>query len=296
MKRIFEYNKTISEYSYRVAEFDKITTGDFFEAIDKTVKDIKAEMASLGLKKIALLISGIDSELIAKFINLNNIEVEYFFLHIPGVNDEHKYLVESIAKLYKSKINIVSIDERTVLEKAIVETFDTCEISIPTYLVVPYILKFIPKDFYVIVGEGDLEKTDVNKYLYIFNKKIKEYNSDNFYIPMHLSEISYFRILKNNNLYGETNFYSRLFDTWYHILRDVRLKTNGKFFYDPKTYLLKEMCGNNFISPIKTLNFEYERSKELMQQIKYKIATASTSTNWSLFIGDVAIVPKELIF
>jgi hypothetical protein len=56
------------------------------------------------------------------------------------------------------------------------------------------------------------------------------------------------------------------------------------------------MCGNNFISPIKTLNFEYERSKELMQRIKYKIATSSTSANWSLFIGDVVIVPKELIF
>jgi hypothetical protein len=172
MKRIFNYNKQESQFSYSVDNFDEIDTSDFFEAVDKTVKDIKKEMNLLNLHKISLLISGIDSEIIAKYIILNDIPVEFYFLHIQGVNDSHKELVELIANKYDVRLNIIKTSFKEVTETIIFETFSYCEIKIPTYLTVPYLIKFTPQDSFVIVGEGDLEKTNVLKYLNVYNNKI----------------------------------------------------------------------------------------------------------------------------
>ena len=82
MNRIYTFDKNTKKFSYRIDDFDKVTTDTFFDAVDKTVKDIKKEMTALGLEKIGLCLSGIDSELIAHYIHLNDIPVEYFFFHI----------------------------------------------------------------------------------------------------------------------------------------------------------------------------------------------------------------------
>lgn len=294
MNRIFNYIKEESKFNYSIDNFDKITTSDFFEAVDKTVKDVLMEMQHLKLNKVALLISGIDSEIIARYLYLNKVDTEYYFLHILGVNDEHKQLVEKISKKYKTKLNIISIDEKTILDKTIFESFNICEVKIATYLTIPHLIKFIPDDFYIIIGEGDIEKTNVNKYLNIYYQKIKNFNSGFYYIPMHLSEIMYRSVLNNYNKLGESNFYSRVFDIWYHILSDSRLRTNGKFFYDPKTKLLNEICKNDFISPTKTLNFQYLNSKRIIDQIEIKLLTKQ-SDNWHPCLGDVVKVPKDLL-
>jgi hypothetical protein len=294
MKRIFNYNKQESQFSYSVDNFDEIDTSDFFEAVDKTVKDIKKEMNLLNLHKISLLISGIDSEIIAKYIILNDIPVEFYFLHIQGVNDSHKELVELIANKYDVRLNIIKTSFKEVTETIIFETFSYCEIKIPTYLTVPYLIKFTPQDSFVIVGEGDLEKTNVLKYLNVYNNKISIDNSSFCYIPIHLAEIVYTLSLKKYNRYGESNFYSRKFDTWYHILNDSRLQSNYKFYYDPKSKLLNEICKNNFISPIKTLNFTYKNSKSIMDTIEINLKNKE-SKNWNPYIGDIVVVPRDLL-
>lgn len=295
MKRIFNYNKQESQFSYSVDNFDQITTANFFEAVDKSVKDIKEEMNLLNLNKISLLISGIDSEIIAKYIILNNIPVEFYFLHIQGVNDSHKELVEFIAKRYDVKLNVITTSFKEVTETIIFETFSYCEIKIPTYLTVPYLIKFTPRDSFVIVGEGDLEKTNVLKYLNVYNSKISIDNSSFCYIPMHLAEIVYTLSLKKYNRHGESNFYSRKFDTWYHVLKDSRLHSNCKFYYDPKSKLLNDICKNNFVSPIKTLNFTYEKSKDIIDIINKKLKDKE-SKNWTPYIGDIVTVSKDLLY
>lgn len=295
MKRIFNYNKQESQFSYSVDNFDQITTANFFEAVDKSVKDIKEEMNLLNLNKISLLISGIDSEIIAKYIILNNIPVEFYFLHIQGVNDSHKELVEFIAKRYDVKLNVITTSFKEVTETIIFETFSYCEIKIPTYLTVPYLIKFTPRDSFVIVGEGDLEKTNVLKYLNVYNSKISIDNSSFCYIPMHLAEIVYTLSLKKYNRHGESNFYSRKFDTWYHVLKDSRLHSNCKFYYDPKSKLLNDICKNNFVSPIKTLNFTYEKSKDIIDIINKNLKDKE-SKNWTPYIGDIVTVSKDLLY
>jgi|APGre2960657404_1045060.scaffolds.fasta_scaffold00331_16 hypothetical protein len=292
MNRIYTFDKNTKKFTYRIDNFDKITTDSFFDAVDKTVKDIKKEMTTLGLDKIGLCLSGIDSELIAHYIHLNDIPVEYFFFHINGINDSTKIIVEEIAKKYDVKLNIYKFTVDEILKSIIHENFEIAEVCWPTYSTVPYILKLIPNDFYVIVGEGDLEKDSVNKYLTIFNRKIVNYDSNMFYIPMHLTEIAYQQSLNFYKKSGEMNFYSRIFDSWYHILNSNKLRTNGKFFYDPKSILLADLVKMNFVSPLKTLNFE---NTELVNKI-IDILKNKGSANWDPYIGDVVLVPKNLIY
>jgi hypothetical protein len=142
------------------------------------------------------------------------------------------------------------------------------------------------------VGEGDLEKDSVNKYLTIYNKKITNYDSSMFYIPIHLTEIAYQQSLNFYKKSGEMNFYSRIFDSWYHILNSNKLRTNGKFFYDPKSILLADLVKMNFVSPLKTLNFENMKLADtIITLLKNK-----GSANWDPYIGDVVLVPKNLIY
>ena len=41
MNRIYTFDKNTKKFTYRIDNFDKITTDSFFDAVDKTVKDIK---------------------------------------------------------------------------------------------------------------------------------------------------------------------------------------------------------------------------------------------------------------
>jgi hypothetical protein len=285
MNRIYTFDKNTKKFTYQIDNFDKVTTDTFFDAVDKTVKDIKQEMTGLGLDKIGLCLSGIDSELIAHYIHLNDIPVEYFFFHINGINDSTKIIVEDIAKKYGVKLNIYEFSIDDILKSIIHENFKITEVCWPTYSTVPC-------DFYIIVGEGDLEKDSVNKYLTIFNRKITNYDSSVFYIPMHLTEIAYQQSLNFYKKSGEMNFYSRIFDSWYHILNSNKLRTNGKFFYDPKSILLADLVKMNFVSPLKTLNFENMKLADtIITLLKNK-----GSANWDPYIGDVVLVPKNLIY
>lgn len=295
MDRIFNYDKDNSNFSYSIKNFDKITTSDYFEAVDKSIEDIFDEMKTLKIDKIALCLSGIDGEIIAKRLLKYQRHVEYFFLHIVGINDNHKTIIEQVAESHKIKLNVITTTFDFILNDYCQEVFEYCEVTMATYISIPYLIKCIPDDFYIIVGEGDLEKSDANKYRKIFHSKIKNPRSDKIYVPLHLTEIIYNLSLKNYGKHGESNFYSRKFDTWYHVLKDNRLITNYRFYYDPKADLIYDLCGKDFICPIKTLNYTFGDHWNLMKNIHSKLEPLS-SKNWSFVIGDVITVEKELVF
>ena len=159
----------------------------------------------------------------------------------------------------------------------------------------------IPNNQYIIIGEGDLEKRDLVKYFKIYEKKANT-DDQTFYIPMHLCEITYRMALDNANKIGESNFYSRNFNLWYHILKDNRLITNEKYYYDPKTVLINEIkAEKQLLSPIKTINFSTTKTNNdnlvkynyIMQQLK---EIGHQNTNWNHYIGDLVSVPKDLVF
>lgn len=295
MDRVFNYDKGNCNFSYSIDNFDKITTSDYFEAVDKTLEDIFNEMSHLKIEKIALCLSGIDGEIIGKRLLKYHRHVEYFFLHVIGINDEHKKIIEEISQSHKVKLNVISTTFDFISKQFSHEVFDFCEITMATYLSIPYLIKNIPDDFYIIIGEGDLEKSNVNKYRNIFNNKIKEPNKDEIYVPLHLSEIIYNLSLKKYNKHGESNFYSRKFDTWFHVLKDHRLITNFRFYYDPKADFLYEICKRDFISPLKTLNFRVWQHRDLMKQIHSGLE-GKASPDWSFTTGDVIVISKDLVF
>jgi hypothetical protein len=293
MNRTFEYNQDLSTYSYQITDFDNITTDDYFEAVDKTLEDIFIEMSANNLEKIAICLSGIDSEIIADRSLKYKKDVEYFFLHIVGVNDEHKIIVENISAKHKVKLNLISVTFNELLDNYLDECLDICHLARPTYSSIPYLIKMIPKEFFIIIGEGDLEKDNIDIYRSIFKNRILNYDNSRAYVPMHLSEISYTLAMKKYEKIGESNFYSRKFDTWYHVLRDTRLITNHRFYYDPKSEFLYEICNNRYLSPMKTLNYNFKSHMKLIKSMIEK-AERRAPKNWTPFMGDLVSVPKDL--
>ena len=300
MKRDFTFSNTDCSFSYQISDFDKITTKDFFEAIDLTSTEIYDEMKQKNISSVALLLSGIDSEMIANSLYNLKIPTEHYFFHITGVNDHLKELVESISKKYDTKLNIFESTLDEVLNYTL-NNFHKNYIAYPLYSAIPFFMDRIPNNQYIIIGEGDLEKRDLVKYFKIYEKKANT-DDQTFYIPMHLCEITYRMALDNANKIGESNFYSRNFNLWYHILKDNRLITNEKYYYDPKTVLINEIkAEKQLLSPIKTINFSTTKTNNdnlvkynsIMAQLK---EIGHQNTNWNHYIGDLVSVPKDLVF
>ena len=300
MKREFTFSNTDCSFSYQISDFDKITTKDFFEAIDLTTTEIYDEMKQKNIPSVALLLSGIDSEMIANSLYNLKIPTEHYFFHITGVNDHLKELVESISKKYDTKLNVFEASLEDVLNYTL-NNFHKNYVAYPLYSAIPFFIDKIPNDRFIIIGEGDLEKRDLIKYFKIYEKKENK-DDQSFYIPMHLCEITYKKALDNANKIGESNFYSRNFNLWHHILKDNRLITNEKYYYDPKTVLINEMSiAKKFLSPIKTINFssnntnqnnlaKYNDMMSKLQEIGHQ------NTHWNHYIGDLVRVPKDLVF
>lgn len=293
MHRNYTFCKKQFSFSYSLDNLDTVCTDNLIDAIDLTSLSIFEELKNNNLESVALCLSGIDSELIADSLYRNKIPTEYYFLHILGINDNSLDLVKNISIKYDTKLNLVTIFPSVIKEYSL-ENFHKNFVCFPTYSTVPYLLEKIPRNQYTIVGEGDIEKTDILRYLKIFNNKVNKYDKNFFYIPIHLSEISYKKTLETNGKLGETNFFSRNFNVWYHLLKDKRLITNEKFYYDPKTVLLKELTKGKFLSPIKTLNYDNFQSIDYIMNDLRKIGQGFN--NWHPYIGDVVKISKDLIF
>jgi len=290
------------KFSYKIENFDQITTVDYLGAINKSVISIIDEMNVLSLKRVGLCLSGSDSELIAHYLHLNNVPTEYFFLDVENINSLERKLCEEISKKYNTKLNVISITIEELLDKFIYENFNITPVCYPTYATLPTLIKQIPNDYYIITGEGDIEK-GWKRYKIIFNKIITDYNSDYFYVPVHLSEIAYNRALNFYQKHGESNFYSRCFDTWYHLLNHPDMITNGIDMYDPKTKIISKVIKDlKLLSPEKTMNYnDTDINHELRYNIGQTIISKLTNVGnnlpgWSRNIGDVIKVPKTLIY
>lgn len=249
---------------------------------------------NLNLEKVGLALSGLDSEIIAHSLHKLKIPAEFFFLNVVGANDNQISDVKKVAKKYDTKLNIIRILQEDLIDNLIYESFSVLPVIFPGYVTNTLIIKYIPDDFYIIIGEGDLEKTGIEKYGSIFKEAVPVFDPNFYYIPMHLSEIMYSKCLDFYNKKGEANFYSYNFNTWFHILRDSRLITNRKFFYDPKSELLFNDC-RNFIFQKKTDTFNNNPPSNLEKTIITRLLK-QTSASWKWYIGDVVAISKDLIY
>jgi hypothetical protein len=283
------------KFSYSVEEFDEITTTNYLEAIDKTTKVVFDDCKKANLNKIGLCLSGSDSEFIAHFLHKNDIPTEYFFMDIGGINSEELKLCEQISKKYNTKLNVVSVNTKELLDNLIYENFDITHVCWPTYSTLPTLIKNIPKDFYIVLGEGDLEK-GWPRYKELYYRKIEVRDNDFFHIPIMLTEISYLLSLSFFGKRGEGNFYSRCYDTWYHILNDKRLIVDDTCLLDPKTNIISEYKKQiNLLSPMKTMNYDDHMKRILIGDkiINNLIRYGKKIENWSPIIGDILKIKKE---
>jgi hypothetical protein len=290
MQRNWEFDNEFN-FQYWLSDLDIVDTADYIEAIHKAVRLLSDDMAVAKKSKIALLLSGVDSELIAKCLYLNNIPVEYFYLHINGINDSELLLCQEISNRYSTKLNVIQVDYFTLLETQIEESFQITKVCWPTYLVLPYLIKRIPDDYYITIGEGDLEKDNI-RYGIIYKDYQKDFTGNEFFVPIHLTEISYRLALDHYGKSGESNFFSRCFDLWYHILKDPDLITNRKYYYDPKKVLLKKY-SEGLLSPNKTLNFLDKEKKQSI--INHACKLGKALPGWHRYIGDIIKIPNYLI-
>jgi hypothetical protein len=231
--------------------------------------------------------------LIAHYLHKNDIPTEYFFLDIGGINPTELELCKKISAKYNTKLNVISITLAELLDTLIYENFHITHVCWPTYVTLPSLIKQIPNDFYIITGEGDIEK-GWPRYMRIYDEKIKNPDNDHFYIPAHLTEISYRLSIDHFNKQGESNFYSRCFDTWYHILRDTRLITDGKCMFDPKTNIMSSLITElNLVSPLKTMNYD---GQDVRLEIREKIIEYGKQfLGWNPFIGDIVKISKTML-
>lgn len=295
MKRNYTLNENF-EFTYALTELDTITTVNYLDAIDKSSLLVYKDAESNNLSKFGLCLSGMDSELIARSFYKLGLPVEYFFLRIDDININELILCEQIAKKYNTKLNTVFISKEELLETVIYENFIITHVLYPTYVTLPFLIKNIPDHFYIIIGEGDVEK-GWPRYKIIFDEKIPKPDHDNFfYIPEHLTEISYDLSINYFKKKGEGNFYSRCFDVWYHILRDSNLIIDSGCLFNPKKNILSTLAKScDLLSPTKTMNFE--NHNELANLIKKKLFDYGKKIkSWKHTIGDVIILDKKLIF
>ncbi len=293
MNRIWSFDNKF-EFCYRIEDFDHVTTNDYMAAVDKTTLSIVDDMKAANLKTVALCLSGMDSEVILKSLSKHSVPTECFFLLIDDININDLRLVEKICQFYKTKLNVVSISSYKMMNYHIHRNFFITKVCWPTYVSVPSLIEQIPEDFYIILGEGDLEKNNDFRYEQIFNNKIKNHNDSFFYIPVSLTEISYSLSLKYFKKIGEPNFFSRSFDTWFHVLTSPLLETNRKFNYDPKIRFMAHLAKEyDLISPLKTLNYG---DQELKFSIMDALYTAGLKIDhWSPFIGDLIPISNNMI-
>lgn len=294
MNRKFDFDLESSIFNYYIEDLDPICTENYLSAIDNTIIKLYNEAYAFNLSKIALCLSGIDSELIANRMFELGISCEYFFLHIKTINDNHLRCVTEISKKHGVYLNVIDISIDDIFDYILDEIFNICPVWFPGYVVGGIITKFIPDDYYIIIGEGDLEKTDVNKYLTIYNNSKLNTNDDKITIPIHLSEIHYNKCMLNYNKKGESNFYSRDFNTWYHILKDSRLRTNHKFFYDTKSQIIFKDYFDQTIFRVKTDNFERPITKDLASKI-FSYLRPKIPNKWSPYIGTLIQIPKNIL-
>lgn len=281
-------------FTYSISNLDQITTNNYIEAINKIRDIVCRDAENFNLNKFAVCLSGIDSELILKSFYEVGKTVECFFLLIKEVNEPHLKLCQKIVKKYNSNLSIVEITKNDLLDFHIFRNFLITKVCWPTYVSIPSLIEQIPSDYFIILGEGDLEKDNTFRYGKIFNQKIQNIDPSMFYIPIHLTEIAYQQSLSYFGKKGESNFFSRSFDSWYHILNDPDLETDKKIYYNPKIKILNKISNNKYlISPTKTLNFE---DTELSNKIiKLLLHFGNNIKNWNPFIGDILSLPESFL-
>lgn len=163
------------------------------------------KLENIADKKIALCISGIDSEIVAREAVAQGLTPELYFLDIWGINNYMLNSVQELAKELSLNLNVVSITKDEAYFEA-EESYKNFRYNKPTYMILTYLLGKIPEDQWPVVCEGDLTK-DTFLYNFYLTKFPRTENSNNG-VMITNTEIGYWLWGIKNNKPGDYYFHS----------------------------------------------------------------------------------------
>lgn len=183
-------------YTDLYKEYDPLVT--YKQAVSNKLKSISD-------KSIALCISGIDSEIVAREAVSLGLKPELYFLDIWGINNYILYTARELASELGLNLNVVSMTRDEAYNEAEV-SYQLYRYNKPTYMVLPYLLDKLPDDQWPVVCEGDLTKDNYlyNFYLTEFPKKITPTPG----LMVTNTEIGYWLWAIKNNRPGDYYFHS----------------------------------------------------------------------------------------
>lgn len=110
-------------------------------------------------RTIALAYSGgIDSEIIARILANESIPFELYFLNAWNANQDQISSGQKLARELKVPLNVVQINKSEFLEDRLKQNFLDTACVYPTPLVLVELFRRIPKNQFIVTGEGGLDK------------------------------------------------------------------------------------------------------------------------------------------
>jgi len=229
---------------------------NLYEEYDPSVtfkQAIRNRLMQLSDKKLAVCISGVDSEIIAREAKDIGLNFELFFLSNWGINDYMLTLCQQLSTELDVKLNVVTVTREDAFSFA-KEQYDKVRVNKPTYLILPMLFSAIPNDYYIICGEGDINKSDGD---YQNSDIITEQNTK--FLSMSNTEISYWLWARQHNRNGDYYFFAStkelILSSWHDPLTtfDLPLISNRDS--------IKNLWGENLIFKGKTTNWDTDHGK-----------------------------------
>jgi hypothetical protein len=225
---------------------------DFQNEFEKAVSLL---IKKAGTRKLALCLSGgVDSEAIAWELKRQKANFELFFLSNWLLNEPvFENYVQPLAETLEVPLHKVILDRDYFLQEYAPRCFQRYFCHYPTYIALTYLFSQIPGDFYIVVGEGDLDKKGKCYSMLTTNPStnLPDQSSGSF-IPIMLSEI------------------------FYRLWAQEQRRTGEFYFYSSTPELMAAMWQH----PLFEKRFPYYSTKNVLMSLDYKMKVRKKSTNW----------------
>lgn len=257
------YNEPINFF------FDYENLYDGYDPSVNFKQAIRNRLMQLSNKKLAICISGVDSEIIAREAKDLGLTFELFFLSNWGLNDYMLALCEQLATELDVKLNVITVtrDDAFTFSKL---RYNKVRVNKPTYLILPMLFSAIPEDFYIICGEGDINKSDGD---YQNNTITTEKNIESLSISN--TEISYWLWAKQYNRNGDYYFFASTKELILSSWNDTLTEFNFPLISNRAS--ITNLWGDNLIFKGKTTNWDTEEGKlenllmRLENQVEFRL-------------------------
>ncbi len=149
---------------------------------------------------------GLDSQLIAVNLLRLGIPFELFFLNIWGLNQsDYQNRALPFAKKHNLKLHEIHLDRDFFYEEHSLKQFRLFGVEQPTYLAMSYLFSQVPKDHFIVVGDGDFQRSGP---LFQAIAARESATMHAFQLPFSCTSVYYYLWAHRNSRMGEYYFFS----------------------------------------------------------------------------------------